>query len=64
MGNITLKIPDDLHEKMKKHKHLKWSQMVREYIERSIKEIEEADYRLYSLKKLIPGEEAEDLFEF
>jgi predicted CopG family antitoxin len=64
VGNITLSIPDDLHEKMKSFKDLKWTQIIREMIERKLKELEEGEYRLYSLTKLQDAEAAEDLFEF
>lgn len=64
MGNVTLYIPDDLHEKMKAFKELKWTQIIREMIERKLKELEESEYRLYSLNKLRDLEAAEDLFEF
>jgi predicted CopG family antitoxin len=61
---LTLSIPDDLHEKMKSFKDLKWTQIIREMIERKLKELEEGEYRLYSLTKLQDAEAAEDLFEF
>lgn len=64
MGNVTLYIPDDLHAKMKEFKELKWTQIIREMIERKLKELEESEYRLYSLNKLRDLEAAEDLFEF
>ncbi|KKM03482.1 hypothetical protein LCGC14_1774010 [marine sediment metagenome] len=41
MGNITLSIPDDIHEKMKSFKELKWTQVIRELIEKKLKELEE-----------------------
>lgn len=64
MGNITLSIPDDIHEKMKSFKELKWTQVIRELIEKKLKELEESEYRLYSLTRLQELEVAEDLFEF
>ncbi len=64
MGNITLSIPDDIHEKMKSFKELKWTQVIRELIEKKIKELEESEYRLYSLTRLKDAEVAEDIFEF
>lgn len=64
MGNITLSIPDDIHDKMKSFKELKWTQVIRELIEKKLKELEESEYRLYSLTRLKDMEVAEDLFEF
>ncbi len=64
MGNITISIPDDIQEKMKSFKELKWTQVIRELIEKKLKELEESEYRLYSLTRLKNVETAEDLFEF
>lgn len=36
MPNITLSIPEDLHKKMKDHKSIRWSEVVREAINRKI----------------------------
>ena len=40
MGNITLKIPDKLHEKMRKHGEIRWSEVVRRTIEKRISDLE------------------------
>ena len=32
MANITLSIPDELHEKMKEHSELRWSEVARKAI--------------------------------
>lgn len=32
MTNITLAIPDELHERMKKHTEIRWSEVVRKTI--------------------------------
>jgi len=36
MTNITLAIPDDLHERMKHHSEIRWSEVVRKSIFRKI----------------------------
>ena len=65
MTNITLYVPDSIYKKMKKYKELKWSEIAREAIEEKIKQLEEADMRIYGLKRLLKeGEEADDLFKF
>jgi len=45
MTNITLSVPAELYEKMKRYKELKWSELVRQTIENTIKELEEAELR-------------------
>jgi predicted CopG family antitoxin len=40
MGNITLSIPEELHEKMKQHTELKWSDIARQAFEKKLREIE------------------------
>ena len=64
MANITLYIPDELYEKMKKHKEIKWSEIARQAIEVFIQQLEEAELRTYALKRLAEGESAEELFDF
>ncbi len=44
MANITLAIPDGLHEKMKKMKEIRWSEIARRAIEKRINgELDESD---------------------
>ena len=40
MANITLAIPDELHEKMKKMKEIRWSEIARRAIEQRINDLE------------------------
>jgi predicted CopG family antitoxin len=40
MGNITLSIPENLHEKMKKHEEIKWSEVARKAIQKKIEDLE------------------------
>ncbi len=36
MGNITLSLPDDLQEQMRKHSEIRWSEVVRKSIAQKI----------------------------
>ena len=40
MTNITLMLPDDLHKKMKKHSEIRWSEVVRQAIQKKIDDLE------------------------
>lgn len=40
MANITLAIPETLHEKMKKHREIRWSEVVRLAIQKKIEDLE------------------------
>jgi len=40
MTNVTFAVPDDLHEIMKKHSEIKWSEVARRAIWDKAKEIE------------------------
>ena len=43
MPNITLSIPEELHEKMKKHSEIRWSEVVRKSISEKIEDLEVMD---------------------
>ena len=43
MPNVTLAIPKDLHEKMKKHSEIRWSEVVRKSISEKIDDLEVMD---------------------
>ncbi len=43
MPNVTLVIPKDLHEKMKKHSEIRWSEVVRKSISEKIEDLEVLD---------------------
>ena len=64
MVNITLSIPNEIREKMKKYKEIKWSEIVREAIIEKLKKLEEVEMREYALKRLSNGEDAHELFEY
>ncbi len=40
MANLTLSIPDDLHEKMKEHSEMRWSEIARQAIQKKIEDLE------------------------
>ena len=43
MPNVTLSIPEELHEKMKKHSEIRWSEVVRKSISEKIDDLEIMD---------------------
>lgn len=43
MPNVTLAIPEDLHEKMKKHSEIRWSEVVRKSISSKVEMLEVMD---------------------
>ena len=47
MAHITLSIPDELYEEMKKHKEIKWSEAAREGLK----------YKLSEMKGVISGKD-------
>ena len=51
MTNITLAIPKDLHERMKLHSEIRWSEVVRKSISRKV-EILDAMNKIASKSKL------------
>lgn len=51
MANMTLSVPEELHQRMKQHTEFKWSDVARQAFEKKLKEIELAD-RLLSKSKL------------
>ena len=51
MTNITLAVPNDLHEKMKLHPEIRWSEVVRTSISRKV-EILEVMNKIASKSKL------------
>jgi len=51
MTNLTLAVPTKLHDKMKKHSEIRWSEIVRMAIQKKIEDIELMD-RLTNKSKL------------
>ena len=40
MPNITLSIPEEVHEKMKEHTEIRWSEVIRLVIQKKIADLE------------------------
>lgn len=51
MGNVTLALPEDLQERMKKHSEIRWSEVVRKSITQKIEMLELMD-RIAAKSKL------------
>lgn len=67
MVNMTMAVPKEMHEKMRKHPEIKWTEIAREAIEKklTILETEKDPLRLYAYKKWAEeGVDANELFEF
>ena len=43
MPNITLSLPEELYKKMKKYPEIKWSVVIRKYLEEYIRKLEYAE---------------------
>lgn len=43
MPNVTLAIPEDLHDKMKRHTEIRWSEVVRKTISEKIEDLDMMD---------------------
>ncbi len=43
MTNVTLAIPDELHERMKRHSEIRWSEVVRKSIAQEVEMLEMMD---------------------
>ncbi len=56
MPNMTMSVPDTMHERMRKHSDVKWTEVARQAFERKLDELEEEQkepLRLYAYKRLI-----------
>jgi predicted CopG family antitoxin len=51
MPNVTLAVSDELHTKMKQHKEIRWSEVVRKTISQKIEDLDMMD-KLTSKSKL------------
>ena len=51
MANMTLSVPEELHQRIRQHTELTWSDVARQAFEKKLKEIELAD-RLLNKSKL------------
>jgi len=43
MGNITLTVPDELQQRMRKHSEIRWSEVVRKSIAQKVEMLEVMD---------------------
>jgi len=46
MPNMTLSVPDALHEEMKKHPEIRWSEVARQALARKIDDLRRLDHLL------------------
>lgn len=59
MPNVTLAIPEELHEKMKQHSEIRWSNVVRTIISEKISDLEIVDK--IAKKSKLSGKDIEEL---
>ena len=43
MANLTLSIPDDLYEEMRKHPEIRWSEVARQALKRKLDDLRRLD---------------------
>ena len=43
MANITLAIPDFLHKKLRKHNEIRWSEVIRQILQKNLEQLELMD---------------------
>ena len=43
MANITLAIPDALHKKLRKHSEIRWSEVIRQVLQKNLEDLELMD---------------------
>jgi hypothetical protein len=68
MPNMTMNVPNDMHERMRKHSEIRWTEVARKAFEQKLEELNESEkdpMRLYAYKRLIEeGEDADELFDY
>ena len=68
MVNMTLAIPKEMHAKMQEHKEIKWTEVVRQAVEKKLKELqfENKAWKEYGQKHAVERgwSEAHELFKF
>ena len=50
MTNLTLSVPDDLYEEMKKHPEIRWSEVARQALAKKLDDLRRLDALLRSSK--------------
>jgi hypothetical protein len=53
MGNLTLSVPDELHERMRKHPEIKWSEVARQAFEEKVEKLE-AEPKVINVRGIRP----------
>ena len=43
MANITLAIPDNLHKRLRKHNEIRWSEVIRQMLQKNLDQLEIMD---------------------
>ena len=51
MGNITLSLPDELQNRMRRHSEIRWSEVIRRTIQKKVEDLELLD-KITSKSKL------------
>jgi len=46
MANLTLSVPDDLYEEMKKHPEIRWSEVARQALAKKLEDLRRLDAML------------------
>jgi SOS response regulatory protein OraA/RecX len=68
MVNMTLAIPKEIHDKMKQHKEIKWTEIARQAVEKKLKELQVEDkaWKEHGQKHAVERgwSEAHELFKF
>ena len=59
MANMTLSIPDDLYQKIKKHPSIRWSDVIRRSINEKVEDLEIMDS--ITEKSTLTKNDAEDI---
>ncbi|HIH16616.1 MAG TPA: hypothetical protein HA252_04395 [Candidatus Diapherotrites archaeon] len=63
--NVTLSVPKEVHDIMKRHREIKWTEVARQAIVEKARALERANdpLRLYTLKRMAEWDDAEDVFK-
>ena len=59
MTNLTLSVPDDLYEEMKKHPEIRWSEVARQALAKKLDDLRRLDALLRSSK--LTDQDVEDI---
>jgi predicted CopG family antitoxin len=59
MTNLTLSVPDELYEEMKKHPEIRWSEVARQALAKKLDDLRRLDALLSGSK--LTGEDVDDI---